>query len=384
MKSLIKKLLREGLNESKIKSSLKGKNILYHNIRIGDFKSIINNNELKPNTKQEINTRGKGGEVYGVSLTRDSEFIWASQLQLILDGDLIKRDYGKKLTPLDYLKGAVPKHNKKRGVYHDHQWSDTISAKHVGDKLVDVTNDVHFNDYEEGERYKVAPNQYQAEEFLIGGLKNLNKYLIAVRIRVDLTYGRFNKSARHRIGSTGLNAYKQDAFREVFELLANNNDITLLDMNYKELDPKVLLDDKTDLLGDRIISDINNGKRVNDVVLKKAFEVNPNFTDKLIDNDINKISGSNTFYMLPVILDLSKDPAKILHNLNSDNIKKIMGVYFKDNKPSAKFFNLIKKHKQTFPILSKFMINYVKDNGTADELEHLNIMLHAMKNMYNL
>jgi len=248
---------------------------------------------------------------------------------------------------------------------------------------VDVTNDVHFNDYEEGERYKVAPTQYQAEEFLIGGLKNLNKYLIAVRIRVDLTYGRFNKSARHRIGSTGLNVYKQASFREAIELVANKN-IPLLDMNYKELDPKVLLDDKTDLLGDRIISDINSGKRVNDVVLKKAFEVNPNFTDKLIDNDINKISGSNAFYMLPDILDLSKDPAKILHNLNSDNIKKIMGVYFKDNKPSVKFFNLIKKHKQTFPILSEIIINYVKDNGTADELEHLNIMLHAVKNMYNL
>lgn len=185
MKSLIKKLLREGLEEAAFNSNLKGRNLLFHSLgQEYVLKEILRGNTIKANTKQEINT-SKGGEknIYsGVSLSRDSEFKWGTY-QLILDGDLIRRDFGRKLTPFDFIKGYQPKSHPDRN-----HWTASKTSKKFkkGDKgeYVDVTYDSKFDD---SSPHIEAPIKPQSEEFLIGDLKPLDKYLLGIRVRLDLT-----------------------------------------------------------------------------------------------------------------------------------------------------------------------------------------------------
>ncbi len=142
MKNIIKQLLREGLTESILKSPFKSKNILYHSTFIDRVMDIISNNKIEPKTTQKILTKfNDEGKIYnGVSLTRNGNLIF-SDIQLILDGDAIKRDFGKRLIPHDYFAqfGAKSKADNTRSDYNE------------------------------------------SEEFFIGVLEPLSKYLLGVR-----------------------------------------------------------------------------------------------------------------------------------------------------------------------------------------------------------
>lgn len=141
MKNIIKKLLREGLTESILKSPFKGRNILYHSTFIDRILKIITGNKIEPKTTQKIVTKfNSDGKAYkGISLTRNVNLVF-SDIQLILDGDLIKRDFGKRLVPHDYYS--------------------------YENKTKDNQNRTTF---------------YENEEFLVGVLEPLSKYLLGIR-----------------------------------------------------------------------------------------------------------------------------------------------------------------------------------------------------------
>jgi len=130
------------LKESILKSPFKGKNILYHSTSIDRILKIITNNEIEPKTTQKILTKfNNDSKTYnGVSLTRNVNLKFGD-VQLILDGDAIKRDFGKKLIPYD----------------HFSQFGSKTKA------------DSNRSDYNE------------SEEFLIGALKPISKYLLGIR-----------------------------------------------------------------------------------------------------------------------------------------------------------------------------------------------------------
>ena len=138
MKEVIKKLLRESI----LKSPFKGRNILYHSTFIDKVLKIIGDGKIEPKTTQKILTKfnGESKDYNGVSLTRNVNLIF-SDIQLILDGDAIKRDFGKRLVPHDYFA----------------QFGSKTKA------------DTSRSDYNE------------SEEFFIGTLEPISKYLLGVR-----------------------------------------------------------------------------------------------------------------------------------------------------------------------------------------------------------
>ena len=149
MKGYIKKLLREGLDESILKSPFKGRNILYHSSGFGQGIGILTDNRIYAATRQTISTKlnpsnpnyNENSKNYsGVSLTRDNSLNF-NDMQFILNGDLIKRDFGNRLVPHDFYKS-------------------------YGDKTKANTN---------------RTDAYESEEFLIGALEPLSKYLLAIR-----------------------------------------------------------------------------------------------------------------------------------------------------------------------------------------------------------
>ena len=149
------------LNEHIITSDLKGKNLLYHASSFDGAISILGSNKIEARTLQKFKTReinpkyksdirGYKDDLFkGVSLTRDSNFKY-DVFQFILDGDLIKRDYGKDIMPHDYYnelstEGAATKSNPER--YNSDDGAD-----------------------------------FESEEFLLGDLNNLRKYIVGIRI----------------------------------------------------------------------------------------------------------------------------------------------------------------------------------------------------------
>jgi hypothetical protein len=138
MDKLIKKLLRESI----LKSQFKGRNILYHSTFIDKVLKIITDNKIEPRTTQKILTKfnGESREFNGVSLTRNINLNF-SDIQLILDGDAIKRDFGKRLVPHDYFAqfGTKTKSDSTRS-----DWNES-------------------------------------EEFFIGTLEPISKYLLGIR-----------------------------------------------------------------------------------------------------------------------------------------------------------------------------------------------------------
>ena len=138
MKEFIQKLLRESI----LKSPFKGRNVLYHSTFIDRVLKILTDNKIEPKTTQKIQTKfNDEGKVYnGVSLTRNVNLVF-SDIQLILDGDLIKRDFGKRLVPHDYYAqfGTKTKADNSRS-----DWNES-------------------------------------EEFFIGTLEPISKYLLGVR-----------------------------------------------------------------------------------------------------------------------------------------------------------------------------------------------------------
>lgn len=142
MKKIIKKLLRESI----LKSPFKGRNILYHSTFIDKLLNILTDNEIKPKTTQKILTKFNGDSKYynGVSLTRNVNLVF-NDVQLILDGDAIKRDFGKRLVPHDYF-------------------------AQFGSK---TKSDTSRSDYNE------------SEEFFIGTLESISKYLLGIRFALS-------------------------------------------------------------------------------------------------------------------------------------------------------------------------------------------------------
>lgn len=138
MKEVIKKLLRESI----LKSPFKGRNILYHSTFIDKVLKIIGDDKIEPKTTQKILTKfnGESKDYNGVSLTRNVNLIF-SDIQLILDGDAIKRDFGKRLVPHDYFAqfGTKTKSDNTRSDYNE------------------------------------------SEEFFIGALVPISKYLLGIR-----------------------------------------------------------------------------------------------------------------------------------------------------------------------------------------------------------
>lgn len=138
MKNIIKQLLRESI----LKSPFKGRNILYHSTFIDRILNIITDNKIEPKTSQKILTKfNDEGKTYnGISLTRNVNLIF-SDIQLILDGDAIKRDFGKRLVPHDYFAqfGSKTKADNARSDYNE------------------------------------------SEEFFIGALGPISKYLLGIR-----------------------------------------------------------------------------------------------------------------------------------------------------------------------------------------------------------
>lgn len=129
------------LQEELVRSSFKGRYILYHSTTIHRSVDILSSNKLWPASSQVIKTKfnPSGNDNYnhnskdynGVSLSRDWKLEFGG-VQFILNGDLIKRDYGKLLVPFTFIQNV-----------------SYLS---------------------------------ESEEFLIGGLTNLRKYLLGVRI----------------------------------------------------------------------------------------------------------------------------------------------------------------------------------------------------------
>jgi hypothetical protein len=145
----LSEIFNELLGESILKSPFKGRNVLYHSSGFGQGIDILTDNRINAATKQTISTKlnpsnpnyNVDSKNYnGVSLTRDNRLNF-NNMEFILDGDLIKRNFGNKLVPHDFYKpyGNKTKANNNRS------------------------------------------DAYESEEFLIGDLKPLSKYLIAIR-----------------------------------------------------------------------------------------------------------------------------------------------------------------------------------------------------------
>jgi len=154
------------IKESILKTSFKGKNILYHSTYIDKILNIISNNEIEPKTTQKI-------------LTKFTSLKFGD-IQLMLDGDLIKRDFGKKLIPYDHFSqfGSKVKSNNTRSDYNE------------------------------------------SEEFLIGALNPISKYLLGIRFM-------FSKEE--------IEEFKTEE-PEIFSLLKQKTEnISIYDINFNEV-----------------------------------------------------------------------------------------------------------------------------------------------------
>lgn len=157
MKNIIKKLLRESF----LNTPFKGRNMLFHSTLIDSLVNILTTNEIQAKTKQIINTRLnqnvnksydiESKEYRGVSFTRNQNYNYGD-VKLILDGDLIKRDYGKNLAP--------------------HDWSRAGASGETSRPKSSPERDNGFNNYE-------------FEEFLVGPLKNVKKYILGIQLIKD-------------------------------------------------------------------------------------------------------------------------------------------------------------------------------------------------------
>jgi len=138
------KTTKQLLRESILRTEFKGRNNLYHSTNLGNMIDIIDNNKIIGITKQKVG----GNEVNGISLTRDYNYGYNREIQLILDGDKIKNTYGSKLVPIDF--------------FNKHEGSKTKSDPDRRDRV-------------------------ESEEFLISDLYPLDKFLIGFRFIDDDT-----------------------------------------------------------------------------------------------------------------------------------------------------------------------------------------------------
>ena len=191
MKNLIQQLLHEALiMEDFLKTPFKGKNILYHSTRWYSLVDILGSGEIKPKTKQVIKTslnndNNKSNDYYGVSFTRKQNYNYG-EVKLILDGDLIKQDYGKKMMPYDWARVK----------------SDKIGPKSKPERSGFI-------------------GQSEAEEFLVGPLKNVKKYVLGIQLLrdTDLTIN-------------SIRDYEPELYKSFKEVAIN---IPIYDMNFKQV-----------------------------------------------------------------------------------------------------------------------------------------------------
>lgn len=335
MKGLIKKLLREGLEESTFKSELKGRNLLFHNVNnYNVLFDILKRNSIEDRTKQEIITSGGKGEVTGVSLTRDSEFYWGD-FQFILDGDLIKRDFGKKLRPFDFIKGVKPKSHPSR----NHWSSGKIPKKYK-------KNDKGFydevGDYEEVVgNHLIAPSNPQSEEFLIGPIKNLNKYLLGVRFKGDF----LSKVDSATIG-------------KLINLL---NETPIYDKQFNKLNLTQLLN-KEDRLGDGFINKINNDDRIGEDEIIHVLKNSPNIIDKIIKNGMNKLHVNG--FVFERLIKFSKEVSKIIKALNEEQLDTLVFTIVSNERYFNELYDYHKKHNNLNfgEIIEPYVVNFFNKN----------------------
>lgn len=138
--------------ESILRTNLRGRNLLYHSTQLFNLFQILDQDTIQARTGQAIKTKLSpknpeyfddeefGGSYGGVSLTRDPEFLYGD-FQLILNGDALRRAY--KIVPYDYF-------------------SDSSTRKFARHSSL---------------------NEF--EEFLIGPLKHVRRYLVGLRIKSD-------------------------------------------------------------------------------------------------------------------------------------------------------------------------------------------------------
>ncbi len=173
-------------------------NFLYHNTDFIYFLGILEKNEIFGVTKQTIT----GKEYKGVSLTRDKNFRYAREFTLILDKDKLKQNY--KIIPFDFWNANKP--------------SQFIKGKGNPERHV---------------------QGIELEEFVIGDIKNLNKYLIGVRINYDDTYQEIvnDKEVENLIGQ------HLNKFQKIIFLDKNNKKINLFEnMSLKNILKTILIE----------------------------------------------------------------------------------------------------------------------------------------------
>ena len=151
MKIIITESQLSLLKESILRTNLKGKNVLCHSTPIDKFLGILIDNKIKGLSRQSINHKyskdnpnynEKQNRFFGSCFTRDSE-LWFNDIQFMLDGDLMKRDFGGDLMPFDF---------------------------HSDENI-----------------HKADPKRltYEKEEFLLGDLYPLDKYLVGMRVVIE-------------------------------------------------------------------------------------------------------------------------------------------------------------------------------------------------------
>jgi len=298
MKKIIKKLLREHI----LKSPFKGRNIYYHITNLENAINMIETNKIDGNSPQEITTKfNKKTPIFGISFSRDSEIKWRGGVQLILNGDLIKQDYGKKIMPFDFIKGAYPKSHPIRNT----DWSAGIPKvfrKNEKGDYYDYT-DKHDFDNEPDYNYYLATTAPLSEEFLIGDLEPLSKYLLGVRL-YNIEDAIIHKST------------KNDEYVRFFKLIKN---VPFFNKDFERLNIDNFINNKTSI-SDTIINLFNKtGKMKSRDIIVASKE--PDFIDKLISNDINKLPIQDELLYL---LAYSPETEKILNALNQKNLKSFL------------------------------------------------------------
>lgn len=129
----------------------RGEAYLYHITNADDAARIIYSNEMKPLTDHTINDMtgskkaSEWGTVKGVSLTRDAAFskVWRSGQGVVFVLDAQRLRHNVQLRPIDYYSNSP-----RRSGY--------------------------------------GSVRSEAEEFAIGGIKNLDRYVVEIRISQQL------------------------------------------------------------------------------------------------------------------------------------------------------------------------------------------------------
>jgi len=183
MKIIITESQLSLLKESILRTNLKGKNVLYHSAPIHKFLGILVDNKIKGLSRQTIkhkyskdnpNYNEKQNKFFGSCFTRDSE-LWFNDIQFMLDGDLMKRDFGRDLMPFDF---------------------------HSDENI-----------------HKADPKRYsyEKEEFLLGDLYPLDKYLVGIRVVIESEFQVFVEDGNVTLFQEHLKKFNIPLYNDKFQ-----------------------------------------------------------------------------------------------------------------------------------------------------------------------